>query len=499
METFTRLYTEGLPLILHIDMILLMFFSVFLGITIGALPGLTVTMGISILLPFTYKLSPVAGIIGLLGVYVGGNYGGSISACLINIPGTPSAIMTTLDGYPMAKKGFAGKAIFLATTSSFLGGIFSVIVLSLISPVIARIALSFTSVEYFLIGIFGLSTIAYIVEGSFSKGIISALLGLLIATIGSDPMVGYPRFTFNRAELFTGVEFITAMIGLFGVAEILLQLEKGEHLKKVKQHIKNIYSNFKELKNLVWVIIRSSVTGVIIGAIPGAGGTIASIVSYGQQKRFSRHPERLGKGDPEGIVAAESANNACTGGAMITMLSLGIPGDAVTAILIGAFMIHGLRPGPVLFKQNFELVSAIFIGMFISNIFMCFIGLVGAPLFARLISLSKKYLNPAILVFTIIGSYAIRNNFFDVGTMLVFAVIGYLMAKVKMPRTPLVLALILGPIIESNLRRGLILVDGDILLFLQRIITRPISAFIFFLTIFILFLPLLGKRFNRKA
>ena len=481
METFTRLYSEGLPLILHIDMILLMFFSVFLGITIGALPGLTVTMGISILLPFTYKLSPVAGIIGLLGVYVGGNYGGSISACLINIPGTPSAIMTTLDGYPMVKKGFAGKAIFLATTSSFLGGIFSVIVLSLISPVIARIALSFTSAEYFLIGIFGLSTIAYIIEGSFIKGIISALLGLLIATIGSDPMVGHPRFTFNRAELFTGVEFITAMIGLFGVAEILLQLEKEEHLKRVKQHIKNIYSNFKELKNLIWIILRSSVTGVIIGAIPGAGGTIASIVSYGQQKRFSRHPERLGKGDPEGIVAAESANNACT------------------AILIGAFMIHGLRPGPVLFKQNFELVSAIFIGMFVCNIFMCFIGLVGAPLFARLISLSKKYLNPAILVFTIIGSYAIRNNFFDVGTMLMFAVIGYLMAKVKIPRTPLVLALILGPIIESNLRRSLILVDGDILLFLQRIITRPISACIFFLTIFILLLPLLGKRFNRKA
>jgi len=241
MEIFTRLYSEGLPLILHIDMILLMFFSVFLGITIGALPGLTVTMGISILLPFTYKLSPVAGIIGLLGVYVGGNYGGSISACLINIPGTPSAIMTTLDGYPMTKKGFAGKAIFLSTASSFLGGIFSVIVLSLISPVIARIALSFTSIEYFLIGIFGLSAIAYIIEGSFLKGLISALLGLLIATIGSDPMVGHPRFTFNRAELFTGVEFITAMIGLFGVAEILLQLEKEEHLKRVKQHIKNIY------------------------------------------------------------------------------------------------------------------------------------------------------------------------------------------------------------------------------------------------------------------
>ena len=283
-----------------------------------------------------------------------------------------------------------------------------------------------------------------------------------------------------------------------GVAEILIQLEKEEYLKQVKQHIKNIYSNFKELKDLFWVILRSSITGVIIGAIPGAGGTIGAIVSYGQQKRFSRNPDNLGQGAPEGIAAAESANNACTGGAMITMLSLGIPGDAVTAILIGAFMIHGLRPGPVLFKENFELVSAIFIGMFICNVFMLFLGLSGAPLFARIISLPKKYLNPAILVFTIVGSYAIRNNFFDVGTMLLFGIMGFLMAKVEIPRSPLVLALILGPIIERNFRRALILADGNILLFLERMMTRPISALILFLTILIMFLPILTKK-KRKA
>lgn len=491
---FSELYTAGLSLVFQPDVLVLLVCCVFMGITIGALPGLTVTMAVAILVPLTYGLSPLAGILGLIGIYCGGNYGGSISACLVNVPGTPSAIMTTLDGYPLTQKGEAGRAIGIATITSFLGGFGSVIVLSLLSPLVAKLALGFISAEFFAIGVLGLSLIAYLGKGSFLKGLVSGVFGLLLATIGSDPIMGYPRFTFFRAELVTGVPFITAMIGLFGITEILIQAETGQHLKKVSQTLKNILPDMSTLAKLLPVVARSSIIGVIIGAVPGAGGTIASIVSYGQQKRFSKHPEELGRGSLEGVAAAEAANNSCTGGAMITMLSLGIPGDAVTGILIGAFMIHGLRPGPILFKENFELVSAIFIGMFLANICLLVLGLAGAPLFARLISMPKRYLNAAILAFAVIGSYSVRNNFFDIGLMLAFGFIGYLMHKVDLPRPPVVLALILGPFIEDNLRRSLLLARGDVGLFVKTLVTRPISAFILIFTIFLFIFPLVRQK-----
>ena len=491
---FSQLYTEGLSLVFRPEVLLLIPFGVFMGVTVGALPGLTVTMAVAILTPLTYGLSPIGAILGLIGIYCGGNYGGSISACLVNVPGTPSAIMTTLDGYPLTNKGQAGRAIGVATITSFLGGFGSVIVLSLLSPFVARLALGFTSAEFFALGVLGLSLIAYLGKASFLKGLISGVLGLLVATIGADPIMGYPRFTFSQAELITGIQFITAMIGLFGVTEILIQVETDEHLKKVTQGLKDIIPDIRTLTKLFPVVIRSSIIGVIIGAVPGAGGTIASIVSYGQQKRFSKHPDELGQGSLEGIAAAEAANNSCTGGAMITMLSLGIPGDAVTGILIGALMIHGLRPGPILFKENFELVSAIFIGMFLANICVLVIGLAGAPLFARLISMPKRYLNAAILAFAVIGSYSIQNSFFDVGVMLVFGVVGYLMYKVGLPRPPVVLALILGPFIEDNLRRSLLLARGDVGLFLKTLTTRPISAFILAFTVFLFVFPLIKNR-----
>ncbi len=491
---FFQLYTVGLPLVLQPDVLLMAVGGVFMGITIGALPGLTVTMAVAILVPLTYGLSPLAGILGLIGIYCGGNYGGSVSAILVNVPGTPSAVMTGLDGYPLTLKGQAGRAIGTATIASFIGGFLSVIVLSLVSPVVAKLALGFTSAEFFAIGVLGLSLIAYLGEGSFLKGLISGVIGLVLATVGSDPISGYPRFTFSQADLFEGIPFIIAMIGLFGVTEILVQVEKGDHLKRVNQALKKIIPELKTLLGLLPTVIRSSVIGVIIGAVPGAGGTIASIVSYGQQKRISKNPEKMGKGALEGIAAAEAANNSCTGGAMLTMLSLGIPGDAVTGILIGALMIHGMRPGPILFKENFEMVSAIFVGMFLANICMLVIGLTGAPLFARLISMPKRFLNVAILAFAVIGSYSVRNNFFDIGLMLSFGFGGYLMYKVGLPRTPIVLALILGPFIEDNLRRSLLLVRGDVPMFIHTLVSRPISLFILLFTIFLFIFPLLRRK-----
>ena len=473
---FGQLYLAGAHLVFTPQVLGLLAVGVFFGIAIGALPGLTVTMAVAILSPITYSLSPLAAILTLIGIYCGGNYGGSISACLVNIPGTPSAIMTTLDGYPLTQKGKAGTAIGIATIASFLGGFGSVVVLSLLAPVIAKFALNFNSAEYFVLGVLGVSLIAYVGQGSTLKGLLAGAVGLLLATVGSDPMMGYPRFTLELDELATGVSFITAMIGMFGIAEVLIQAETASHLKRATQSLRNIIPSPRVLAGLLPLIARSSIIGVVIGSIPGAGGTIASIIAYGQQKRLSRHPELMGTGSLEGIAAAESANNACTGGAMLTMMSLGIPGDAVTGIMIGALMIHGLRPGPILFSENAELVSAIFVGMFVANILVCTFGLSAARFFARIITVPKAYLNAAILAFAVIGSFAIQNSLFDVGVTLAFGVIGYGMVKLDVPRAPMVLALILGPLMEDNLLRSLLLVKGDVGAFATTLVTRPISA-----------------------
>jgi putative tricarboxylic transport membrane protein len=491
------LYTAGSSLILNPMGLGLAFLSVFVGIIIGCLPGLTVIMGIVIMTPLTFGLPMHFAILILIGIYVGGNYGGSISAALINIPGTPAAVCTVLDAYPMAQRGEAGRAIGIATVSSFLGGLFSVGILVLISPFLAEFALKFTSLEIFSLAVFGLSVIVYVAEGSMVKGFISGVAGLLIATIGADPMSSFPRFTFNRIELFTGIDFIIAMIGLLGASEILIQIGNSEAAVAVKQRLKNVWPGFAFIGEHLTVLLRSSVIGVIIGAIPGTGATIAAIVAYGQQKRFSRNPEAMGKGAPEGIVAPESANNACTGGAMTTMLSLGIPGDAVTAIMIGAFIMHGLRPGPELFLKNFPLVSAIFLGMLICNVLMLVQGLAFARFFTLLLSTPKAILQSLILCFCVVGSYSVNNSLFDVFLMLLFAVIGYLLHLTKVPRTPMVLSLILGPLAESNLRRSITIYGGGMRL-LEAYLQRPIALGILVLTAVLLAYPAIHHLMARE-
>lgn len=490
-----KLYTAGLHLI-NFSVIYFIFIGTFVGIIIGALPGLTAMMAVSILVPLTYGLSPTAGIMMLLGVYCGANYGGSISATLVNIPGTPSAVVTTLDAYPLAKKGKAGLAIGIATMTSAIGGILSVFALAIFTPLIAGIALKFTSLEMLSIAVFGISVIAYISPGSSIKGLIAGIIGLLIGTIGYDPVTSTQRFTFGQVHLLGGVQFIAAMIGLFGLSEILLSAEKGRKSEEapILHTVTNPFECFKYFKRLIPTIMRSSLIGVIIGAIPGAGGTIASIVSYASEKKISKNPHELGQGSLEGIAAAESSNNACTGGAMTTMLALGIPGDAVTAILIGAFILHGLTPGPMLYKTNFDFVSAIFIGMFIINVMILVLGLFGAKYFAKLLLIPKPILNTTIMTLCIIGTYGVQNNIFDVVTMLVFAALGYIMTKAEIPRAPIVLALILGPIMEENLRRWITLADGN---YVQSLVksfsSNPISLIIFSITIITLLLPLFQK------
>lgn len=492
MSNFS-LYTAGLGLF-NITTFISLLGGCLLGITIGALPGLSAIMAVSILLPLTYGMAPQAAILMLLGVYCGANYGGSISATLVNIPGTPSAVMTTLDAYPLAKKGKAGLAIGVATASSAIGGIISVFVLTFISPVIARFALNFTSLEMLAVSIFGISIIAFISKGSTIKGLMAGIFGLLIATMGFDPNTAVPRFTFGSIYLNSGVQFTAAMIGLFGLTEIMLNIEKKVKGIGVIEDVHNTFGCFSALKGQTGNLARSSIIGVIVGAIPGAGGTIASIISYAQEKKLSKHPELMGEGSIDGIVAAESANNACCGGAMTTLLSLGIPGDSVTAILMGAFVIHGMQPGPNLFNTNYPLVSAIFIGMFIINIFILILGLCGAPYFAKLLKFPSHLLQSMIIVLCIVGTFGVQNSLFDVKVMLIFTAIGYFFAKIEIPRSPIVLALILGPLMEENLRRWMGLANGDYLgYFVQCCSRTPIAPIIFAITIITLISPLFGK------
>ena len=479
-------------------MLLIIFLGALLGTAVGVLPGLTVIMAISLIVPLTYSMNPIASILLLLGVYCGGNYGGSITACLINIPGTPSAIMTTLDGHPLAKRGKVGLAIGMATIGSFVGGIISVIFLALFSPVLANFALKFKSLEICGVAIFGLSIIAYISPGSTIKAIMAGIFGLLLATIGFDPTLGIARFTFGHSSLLSGIDFISAMIGLFGISEMLLAIEKskGERDRAlIQDKVNRTWDAFKYAIRLKLVLLRSSLVGVLIGIIPGPGGTIASITSYGLQKQISKHSNLMGKGSLEGIAAPENANNACIGGAMVPLLSLGIPGDAVTALMMGAFIIHGIVPGPMLYTTNPTMVSSIFIGLLIANFFVLIIGMTGANFLGKALMIPSQILNGIIIALCVIGTFAVKGSLFDTFIMLIFGVLGYFMAKGKVSKAPVVLGLVLGPIMEENLRRWAVLAEGDFLnAFIKAVFTNPVTLTMFLATLVVLIAPIVSKK-----
>ena len=462
------------------------FFFVFVGITsgiiVGALPGLTATMGCALLIPFTFGLPPIQGLLMLIGIFCGGIYGGSISGILIRTPGTPSAAATLLDGYPLAQKGMAGKAIGISTIASFMGGTIGAIVMTFLSPQIAKIGLKFGPPEFFALAIFGLGMIITISGRSLLKGIISALFGLLITVIGFDPLSGVPRFTFGSQDLLGGVTFIPALIGLFGYAQVFRNIEKITILPPVKSKIENILPKLREILSVLKTILKSALMGTFIGSIPGTGCDVAAFVTYGEAKRSSKHPEKFGTGILEGVAAPEAGNNGATGGAMIPMLTLGVPGDAVTAVLLGALTIHGLQPGPMLFKDHLDIIYPIFAGMIMAQFILLIVGLSGARVFARLINIDRRILTPVIFFLCVVGSYAMRFSFFDVGLSLVIGVIAYFMEYYGYTVSPILLALILGPMAEQNLRRTLIISHGDLLVFFK----RPISAAFIILTVFVI-------------
>ncbi len=494
MELFSMdLYLSGLHFFTNPVIYLSSFLGVLIGIVFGALPGLTATMTIAVFIPFTFGLSPAIAFAFLLGLYSGSVYGGSISAILINIPGTPSAIATSLDGYPLSQMGRAGEAIGISTISSTLGGFFSVIVLMFAAPAIASVALKFSAEEYVGITLIGLSIIAIISPGSTVKGLMSGVIGLIIGIVGMDPITGYPRFIMGRAELLEGIDSIPVMIGMYGLSEMLVQISSSEYKVSVKQKLAKLVPPIKDIKQIFGTVVRSSFIGVLIGALPAAGGSIAALVAYGQEKRFGKRKELLGTGIIEGVAAPEAANNASTGGALIPMLTLGIPGDAMTAVLMGGLIIQGLRPGPLLFQQQMPFVSSIFISLLLSVVFMCILGLLGAPVFAKLISFPKKYLIPAILVFSLVGSYAISNSIFDIWVLIISGIVGFLFRKIGLPIAPIILGMILGPLFESNFRRALMLSGGNWATFVQ----RPISLAFLIVVVVVLTGPAIMKKFNK--
>ncbi len=462
---------EILQQIFNFETLIFMFLGIAGGMAIGALPGLTATMGVAILVPFTFSMPTVPSLLMLIGIYVGAIQGGSIPAIMIRTPGTPAAAATSFDGYPLAMSGQADKALSIALFASFIGGLIGTFILAVASPVISRFALKFGPAEYAAFGIFALTIIVSISGKSLIKGFIVAVFGLLLSSIGMDPISGVMRFTFGSLQLMDGLSFIPVMIGLFAISEVFDGFQKIAQVKQIKFDVKRLLPRLSELKEIWVTLIRSSIIGSFIGSLPGAGGDIAAFVSYNEAKRVSKHPENFGKGEINGIAAAESSNNAVCEGAMIPLLTLGIPGDSVTAVLIGAFLIKGIQPGPMLYAKDPLLVKTIIIGFLIANIFNYLIALVGARFFAKLVSIKRCYLLPAILMLCIVGSYGIRNSIFDIFIMFLFGVIGFVFQKKDYPLGPIVLSLILGPLIEGNFRRALILSSNDPAIF----ITRPIS------------------------
>jgi len=457
--------------------------GVFGGIAIGALPGLTATMSVAILTPITFAMNPMTGISMLLGVFCGGIYGGSITAILIRTPGTPAAIATVFDGYPLAQKGMAGQALAMALFASFCGGMISAFILIFSAPILAKIALEFGPPEYFGLTVFGISIIASVSGRRLIKGLIAGVFGLFLSTVGMDPVTGVPRFTFGATAMLSGFSLIPVLIGIFATSEVFYQAVITQHGKgKItlkEDTIRGIFIPLSLIGKNFLNIIRSSLIGTFIGVVPGTGGGIAAFIAYAEAKRSSKYPEKFGTGVIEGVAAAEAANNATTGGALIPMLTLGIPGDPVTAVLIGAFMIQGLLPGPLLFQQQGRIVFALFAGLLIANIMMLGMGFLGLRFFAKIIKVPMSVLSPTILCLCFVGSYAVANNMVDVAVMLALGMVGFFMGRHDFPGAPIVIAFILGPLIEKSLRQSLTLSQGSWNIF----VTSPICIIFLILTV----------------
>lgn len=471
----------GFANVLQISSLLGIIIGTALGLFIGAMPGLSATMGIALLLPLTYSLEPAVGISMLCALYMGAMYGGSISAILIKTPGTPAAAATVMDGYPLAQQGKAGKALGISLVASLIGGVLSSIALLTIAPVLGNFALQFGPVELFAVAVLGITIIGSLSAGSAVKGTLSGTIGLLLAMVGMDPITGTPRFTFGNVYLFSGVPYTVALIGLFSIPQAIKLVEKDSGIGKIVSSLKDrMLPTKEELKKIFPTTLRSSLIGIFTGIIPGTGGDTACWFGYNEAKRFAKDKESFGKGNIVGVAAAEAANNAVVGGALIPTITLGIPGSSATAIIMGGFMIHGIMPGPTLMTEYADVTYTLIWALMFSNIAMFLLGLIFTKAAVNVTKISNKVLAPIIIILCVIGSFAINNSIYDVYLMFAFGILGYFMDKINMPTSPLVVGLILGKMLDTSLHQSLLMSGGSWSIFMQ----NPISAVLLLISAF---------------
>jgi putative tricarboxylic transport membrane protein len=486
---------QGFAVALQPINLLYCFIGVFIGTLVGVLPGIGPVSAMSLLLPVTLSGTPESGIIMMAGIYYGSMYGGSTTSILVNIPGEAASVVTCIDGHEMAKQGRAGPALGIAALGSFAAGTFAIVALMLVAPALARVAIAFGPPEYFSLMVLGLTILSFLSQGSMAKSLLMAAFGIVLGLIGIDQITAQARMTFDRLELLDGIGLVPIVMGLFGVAEILFNLEQELRRDVMQARIGSLWPSLADWTASKWAVLRGTVLGFFLGILPGGGAVIASFASYALEKKISATPERFGKGAIEGVAGPEAANNAAAGGAFIPLMTLGIPPNVVMALLLGAFVIHGLQPGPLMMTQRPDLFWGIVASMYIGNAMLLVLNMPMIGMWVQVLKLPYRILFPLILMFCIVGVFASGNAAFDVFVMVVFGVLGYLMRKFGYEPAPLVLAFVLGPMLENNLRKSLILSQGDFTVFLE----RPISAVCLLLATVALLAPLLPALARRRS
>lgn len=472
------------------------FMGVAIGTLVGVLPGLGPTGAMAMLLPTTYKVSPVTAIIMLAGIYYGAMYGGSTTSILVNIPGEAASVVTCFDGYQMARKGRAGPALGMSALGSFIGGTFSVIGLMLLAPELAEMAIKLGPPEYFSLLLMGLFLLIYLASGSISKALIMAVFGFMLGSIGMDPVEGVPRFTFGVSEFLDGIGLVPVVMGLFGISEVLLNIEQVSKREMYETKIRGLLPTLKDWIDSKWSIVRGTILGFFLGILPGGGAVISSFVSYAVEKRCSKYPEKFGTGVIEGVAGPETANNAATGGAFVPLLTLGIPSNVVMALLIGALMIHGITPGPLLIKRSPDLFWGVVCSMYVGNVMLLILNLPLIGLWVKVLKIPYRILFPLIIIFCLIGAYSVNSSVTDIYIMIISGIFGYLMRKFGYEGAPLILTFILGPMLETSLRQSLLMSQGSFTIFFS----RPISLISLLVILFLVVSPLTPwVRRKRKA
>jgi len=485
---FLGMLQIGLVISCQPENILYCFVGVFVGTLIGVLPGIGPIGTIAILMPTTFNISPVSAIIMLAGIYYGAMYGGSTTSILVNIPGEAASVVTCIDGYQMARQGRAGPALGISALGSFIAGMIGLILLAFLAPSLANLAISFGPPEYFSLMILGLTLVTYLGSGSMVKALMMAVLGIILGTVGQDPIFGRSRLTYGIECLWDGMGLIPVVMGLFGISEVLINIEEVEERQIYETKIKGLLPSREDWLKCAKPIARGTILGFLLGILPGAGAITASFASYAIEKKFSKHPENFGKGAIEGVAGPESANNAATMGAMVPLLTLGIPPNTVMALLLAALMIHGIPPGPLLIVKHPELFWGVVVSMFIGNLLLLALNLPLIGMWVRLLKVPYKFLYPMIILFCLIGAYSLKSKVADIVIMVIFGWLGYVMKKCRYEGAPLVLAFVLGPIMETSLRQSLIISKGSLSVFFL----RPISLSCLLLAFLLLLFPMIS-------